>query len=64
MLQNPICHSNSHPHFYSRVADPPNSSFESSPNPQTLPTHIRAPHSPDSLRPLPTKEYHNSQQVF
>ena len=45
-LQNPIYHSKFFLQFYPRVADSPKLSFESSSNSQTLPTQIRAPHSP------------------
>ena len=64
MLQNPIYHSTSFPQFYPRVAGPPNFSFESSPDSQTLPTHVRAPHSPYNLRPLPSKYYHNQNPLL
>ena len=64
MLQNSIYHSNSFPQFYPRVADSPILSFETSPNCQTLPTHIGAPHSPYSLCSLPPKDYHNSKPTI
>ena len=64
MLQSPIYHSTSSstpsfPQLHPRVADSPNTYFDSSFNSQTLPTHIRASHSPYNLRLLPPKNYQN-----
>ena len=64
MLENPIYHLNSFPQFYPRVADSSNFSSESSLNAQTLPAHIRAPHSPYSLHPRPPNDYHNSKPTI
>ena len=64
MHQNPIYHFTSSPHFYPRVADSPNFSFESLPDPQALPTHFRAPHSPYKLRLLRPQGYHDSKPAI
>ena len=65
MLQNSNYHPNSFSkpsfsHLHPRVVDCPNFSFEFSPISQTVPTQLRAPHSPYDLRPPPPIDYHNS----
>ena len=44
------------PNYFLRFADSPKNTLESSSDPRTLPTHIRAPYSPFNFRSLPSQE--------